>query len=237
MYEWPDRPHEPRHPHARARPDHRPGPRRGRSPAGTLHRPRQGVVRHRPDHRRRRQLHRRGRLARRRPRAADRPLPLAGLVVRLGRRPASAGTRSAPEPPTPPATSSPTSRRGTGSATATTRSRSPTSTCGERACKPALPLATGCRVTHGKSEVALSKPRPAATPPRRRRSTWRYPFGRIQALMATLIERNDCATSESASIKKRSIRRTLVQQLECDAIFVAASNSLRLAPTPKRPQD
>ena len=71
-------------------------------------------------------------------RAAEGPVPVAGLVVRLGADRTSAGTPSAPAPPTPPATSSPTSRPGTGSATATTPSRSSTSTCADiPACRSA----------------------------------------------------------------------------------------------------
>ena len=61
-------------------------------------------------------------------RAAQGPVPVAGLVVRLGRRPTSAGTPSAPGRPTPPATSNRRSRPGTASATETTPSRSSTST-------------------------------------------------------------------------------------------------------------
>ena len=51
-----------------------------------------------------------------------------------GRRPTSADTPSAPEQPTRPATSNPTSHPGTGSATETTQSRSPTSTCADVRC-------------------------------------------------------------------------------------------------------
>ena len=131
IYEWPDRPHEPvTLMRVRARiTDPAPGVDHRRR---HLHRPRQGLVRHRPGHQRRRQPHRRRRLAPGAARAARRALPVAGLVLRLGRRPTSAGTPSAPGRPTPPATSNPTSRPGTGSATATTPSRSSTSTWSER---------------------------------------------------------------------------------------------------------
>ena len=116
-------------PHAGARPHHRPGARRRPSPPGTY------TVRGKawsgtgPDHPRRRQPHRRRRLAARRSSSRPTgPYQWQDWSLRLGRRPTSAGTPCAPGPPTPPATSSPTSRRGTGSATATTPSRSSTST-------------------------------------------------------------------------------------------------------------
>ena len=127
IYEWPDRPHEPvTLMRVRARiTDPSPGADlplgtytvRGKAWSGTG-----------PDHPRRRQPHRRRRLASGQARATQRPLPVAGLDVRLGARPTSADTPSASEPPTPPATSNPRSHRGTDSATATTRSKSPTST-------------------------------------------------------------------------------------------------------------
>ena len=95
---------------------------------GHLHGARQGLVGNRAGDAGRRQPHRRRRLAPGAARAARRALPVAGLVVRLGGRPTSAATPSAPGRPTPPATSNPRSRPGTGSATATTPSRSSTST-------------------------------------------------------------------------------------------------------------
>ena len=120
-----------RHPHARPSPHHRPRTRR-RAPPRHAHDPRQGLVRHRPHHRRRGQLHRRRRLAPGRTRSRP-PGPTTGRTgPSTGNPPTSAATPSAPEPPTPPATSNPKSHRGTGSATATTPSKSSTSTCGER---------------------------------------------------------------------------------------------------------
>ena len=130
IYEWPDRPHEPvTLMRVRARiTDPAPGAIISRRHA---HRPRQGLVGHRPGHQRRRQPHRRRRLARRR--SSSRPrAPTSGRTgPSTGTRPTSAGTPCAPERPTPPATCSPTSRPGTGSATATTPSRSSTSTCAD----------------------------------------------------------------------------------------------------------
>ena len=96
MYEWPDRPHEARQPHARARSHHRPGARRRCISRGTH------TVRGKawsgtgPVTRRRCQLHRRGRLARGEARAAQGAVPVAGVVVRVGGRTTSDGTRSAP---------------------------------------------------------------------------------------------------------------------------------------------
>ena len=88
-----------------------------------LHRARQGVVGNRTGDAGRGQPHRRGRVARGAAPAARRPLPLAGLVVRLGRHPTWDGTPSAPGRPTRPETSNRRSRPGTGSATGTTPSR------------------------------------------------------------------------------------------------------------------
>src|SRR5215211_8446042 len=48
-----------------------------------------------------------------------------------GRRPNAAATACGPARPTPPATCNPTSHHGTASATATTPSRSPSSTCAD----------------------------------------------------------------------------------------------------------
>ena len=111
------------HADAGPRPDHRPGARLDLA-AGTLHGPREGMVRHRPRHRGRGQPHRRGRLAP----GASSSRPTAPTNGRTGRftwePPTSAGTPSAPGRPTPPATSNPTFRRGTASATGTTPSRS-----------------------------------------------------------------------------------------------------------------
>ena len=74
-----------RAPHAGTRPHHRPGTRR-HPPPRPLHGPRKGLVRHRPHHPGRRQPHRRRRLAARAAGPADRSVPVAGLVVRLGQR-------------------------------------------------------------------------------------------------------------------------------------------------------
>ena len=131
IYQWPDRPHEPVTPHARPGPHHRPGAG-ATIAAGALHDPRQGLVRGRPDHRGRASASpARANGSPADGRAADRPLPVAGLAF-TWEATTSAGTPCGHEPPTPPATSSPTCRRGTGSATATTPSRSRTSTSSER---------------------------------------------------------------------------------------------------------
>ena len=114
-------------PHARARAHHRSRLRRDPQPRH-VHGARQGVVGNRPGDAGRGQPHRRGRLARGAARAAQRPLPVAGLVVRLGGERRRHGTPSAPGRPTRPATCNPRSRPGTGSATETTPSRSSTST-------------------------------------------------------------------------------------------------------------
>ena len=119
-----------RHPDARPRPDHRPRPRR--------------------DDRRRRRTPSAGRHGQAPdrsptstsaspatetgtpPRSSPRPGPTTGKNGRsTGSRRASDDTPSAPEQPTRPATPSPTSHRGTGSATETTQSRSPTSMCAD----------------------------------------------------------------------------------------------------------
>ena len=129
IYEWPDRPHE-RVTLMRVRAritDPAPG---ATIAAGDLHGPRQGLVGHRTGHRRPRQLHRRRRLAPRHGRAADRPYHWQDWSL-AWEPPTSADTRSAPEQPTRPATSNPTSRPGTGSATETTPSKSSTSTCAD----------------------------------------------------------------------------------------------------------
>ena len=131
MYEWADRPPEPVDlMRVRARiTDPAPGVGHRRR---HLHRARQGLVGNRTGDPGRGQPHRRGRLARGAARAARRPLPVAGLVVRLGRRPTWDGTPSAPGRPTRPGTCNRRSRPGTGSATGTTPSRSSTSTCAGR---------------------------------------------------------------------------------------------------------
>ena len=124
IYEWPDRPHEPVTADARAGPHHRPGTRqpcspsartpiRGKAWSGTgpitsVEVSFTGEGEWHPA-----ELDR-----------AHRALPVAGLDLRLATPPTSAGTPSGPERPTPPATSSQRSHRGTGSATATTPSRS-----------------------------------------------------------------------------------------------------------------
>ena len=122
IYEWPDRPPEPVDlMRVRARitdPAAARGHRRRH-----LHRARQGLVGHRTGDPGRGQPHRRRRLASGRARAAPGPVPVAGLVASTGTPPTWAGTPCAPERPTRPATCSPTSRRGTGSATGTTPSR------------------------------------------------------------------------------------------------------------------
>jgi DMSO/TMAO reductase YedYZ molybdopterin-dependent catalytic subunit len=83
MYEWPDRPHEGRQPHARTCTNHRSCARvdhQGRN----AHRTRQGLVRNRTSGKGRRQPHRRRRLAPGTARATRRPVPMARLVIRLG---------------------------------------------------------------------------------------------------------------------------------------------------------
>ena len=127
IYQWPDRPHEAVTPHARARPHHRPRSRRRPAPR-PLHGPREGLVGHRA----------------RSPRSTSasparatgtrrswtrRRAPTSGRTGRSsGTATTSDATPCAPGRPTPPATSNPTSRRGTGWATATTPSRSSSST-------------------------------------------------------------------------------------------------------------
>ena len=128
IYEWPDRPHEAGRPHARAGADHRPRARRRSSAAGTC------TVRGKawsgtgPVTQVEVSLTGEGDWHAGATSSRPGALPMAGLVVRLGRPTTSAGTPSAPGRPTRPATCNPTSRPGTGSATETTPSRSSTST-------------------------------------------------------------------------------------------------------------
>ena len=119
VYEWPDRPHEAvslMRVRARITDPAHGATLRPWNPHGA----RQGMVGNRPRHQGRDQPHRRRRLARRAPRAAQGPLPMAGVVVRLGgerRRtayPPRQGDRRRRQ------TCNPRSRPGTGSATETT---------------------------------------------------------------------------------------------------------------------
>ena len=84
IYEWADRPHEPvTLMRVRARiTDPAPG---STIPSRHLHAAWQGLVGNRTGHPRRPQLHRRRRLAPGAARTPQRPLPMAGLVLRLGR--------------------------------------------------------------------------------------------------------------------------------------------------------
>ena len=119
-----------RHPDARPRPHHRPRPRRD-DRHRRVHRTRKGVVRHRTGHRRRTSASPARETGTRRS-SSPRRVRTNGRTGRsTGRRPTSADTPFAPEQPTRPATCNPTSRPGTGSATETTQSRSPTSTCAD----------------------------------------------------------------------------------------------------------
>ena len=132
IYEWPDRPHEPVSSDARARPHHRPAARLDPRP-GDVHRPGQGLVGHRSRHPRRGQPDRRGRLAARAARSRDQATTTGRTGASPGTRSASAATPCGRGRPTPPATCNPRCPRGTGSATATTPSRSSTSTGPEHA--------------------------------------------------------------------------------------------------------
>ena len=85
IYQWPDRAHEPvTVMRVRARiTDPAPG---AVLPARTMHDSRKGMVGQRPDHARRHRSHRRGGLASGAGGATQGPLPVAGLVIRLGGR-------------------------------------------------------------------------------------------------------------------------------------------------------
>ena len=95
IYEWPDRPHQPVDlMRVRARMT---APAAGsRIAAGHLHRARQGVVRDRSGDAGRRQPHRRGRMVSGHSRAPVGSVPVAGVVVRLGRNRYRAPHRACP---------------------------------------------------------------------------------------------------------------------------------------------
>jgi len=82
IYEWPDRAHEPVA-LMRARAHHRPRSRRDHR-RRNLHGARKGLVRNWTDHQGRDQPHRRRRMASGASRSPEGPVPVAGLVVRLG---------------------------------------------------------------------------------------------------------------------------------------------------------
>ncbi len=122
IYEWPDRPHEPvALMRVRARiTDPSPG---CRALHGHPHRTRQGLVRHRPDQPASRSASPAKATGSPPSSSRRRALTSGRSGPSSGSRPTPAATRSAPERPTPPATPSPRSPRGTGSATGTTPSR------------------------------------------------------------------------------------------------------------------
>jgi hypothetical protein len=113
-----------------ARPDHRPRSRRD-PPRRHIDHARKGLVGHRTGDERRPQPHRRRRMARGETRIPERPVSMAGLVVRVAGDQSPDGTHCAHTQPTPPATFNQMSHPGIGSATGTTRSRCPTSTCAD----------------------------------------------------------------------------------------------------------